>query len=373
MTTAPKDNWFSVLESLRGICAVMVALFHFRGNSHFSEMAFINHSWLFVDFFFVLSGFVIAVNYHARLRGGAVSLWRFMWLRFIRLYPLHLFVLLLFLVFEMLMWIGANQLEGVLRTPPFTDRRTPALFLENLLLLQSLGVSGLLSWNGPAWSISAELWTYLLFGAGTVAGVLGYRLFLAAAVVSALVILVWHDGFMGLEADGGVLRCIAGFAVGTLLWRYRKAAAPWIWGWLEVPVAVAVVVFVVYAPGWNATILSPVIFGISLWIFSFEKGILSKILNVKILLLSGTLSYSIYMMHTFVWARLKNVFQLCDVSLDTGLFKGGLLGPDKLTGDLFVVVALILTIMASWFTYTYIERPFQAIGKRVGARKERMT
>lgn len=373
MTSAPKENWFSVLESLRGICAVMVALFHFRGNNHFSEIAFFKHSWLFVDFFFVLSGFVIAVNYHERLRSGAVSLWRFMWLRFIRLYPLHLFILLLFVVFEGTTWLAADNLEGLLSSPPFTDRHTPALFLENLLLLQSLGISGVLSWKGPSWSISAELWTYLLFGAGAVAGVLGYRLFLAAAVASVIAIFAWHNGFMGLEADNGILRCIAGFAVGTLLWRYRNGARAGGWGLFEVPVALLVVLFVIYAPGWNLTILSPVIFGLSLWVFSFEKGILSKILNVKIILLSGTLSYSIYMIHIFVWARLKNVFQLCDATFDTGFFVDNYLGPDKLTGDIFVLVGLVLSVMASWITYTYIERPFQALGKRVSFSKERMS
>ena len=60
---------FQVLDSWRGICALLVALFHFPTASAISQSAFIGSSYLFVDFFFVLSGFVIALNYGDRLAG----------------------------------------------------------------------------------------------------------------------------------------------------------------------------------------------------------------------------------------------------------------------------------------------------------------
>lgn len=53
------------------------------------------NAYLFVDFFFVLSGFVIASTYQERIAGG-FSVWRFMLLRLGRLYPLHIAVLVAF-------------------------------------------------------------------------------------------------------------------------------------------------------------------------------------------------------------------------------------------------------------------------------------
>lgn len=54
-----------VLDTWRGICVLLVALFRFPTSSMISQSAFIDSSYLFVDFFFVLSGFVIASSYAA--------------------------------------------------------------------------------------------------------------------------------------------------------------------------------------------------------------------------------------------------------------------------------------------------------------------
>ncbi len=64
---------FLVLDSWRGIAACLVALFHLDAYSHLYAVPFLRNSWLFVDFFFVLSGFVIAANYQQRLRDGTTS------------------------------------------------------------------------------------------------------------------------------------------------------------------------------------------------------------------------------------------------------------------------------------------------------------
>ena len=51
---------FEALDSLRGVCAVLVVMFHMPVASHWRTWDFIQHAYLFVDYFFVLSGFVIA-------------------------------------------------------------------------------------------------------------------------------------------------------------------------------------------------------------------------------------------------------------------------------------------------------------------------
>jgi hypothetical protein len=62
MTQAAGNNVtrFEALDGWRGICACLVVLFHFHGFSPIYSVELVRNSYLFVDFFFVLSGFVIA-------------------------------------------------------------------------------------------------------------------------------------------------------------------------------------------------------------------------------------------------------------------------------------------------------------------------
>ncbi len=65
-STSHPANRFEALDGWRGICACLVVLFHFHGYSPLNTSGLIRNSYLFVDFFFVLSGFVIACNYSTR-------------------------------------------------------------------------------------------------------------------------------------------------------------------------------------------------------------------------------------------------------------------------------------------------------------------
>ena len=93
---------FYALETYRGFAALMIAAIHFDVNSQL-----VNHSLAngyFVHFFFTLSGFVIFYNYENRINDIA-KLKSFLLKRFFRLYPLHLFFLIIFLVIELLKYI----------------------------------------------------------------------------------------------------------------------------------------------------------------------------------------------------------------------------------------------------------------------------
>jgi peptidoglycan/LPS O-acetylase OafA/YrhL len=62
-SAAPAAERYVVLDSWRGICAILVALFHIPLQWHFQGASFVRGSWLFVDFFFVLSGFALAAAF----------------------------------------------------------------------------------------------------------------------------------------------------------------------------------------------------------------------------------------------------------------------------------------------------------------------
>src|SRR3954468_16903005 len=86
---------FEALDALRGVCALLVVLFHIpiyhalKGVGAFANLQFC------VDMFFALSGFVLCHAYGRRLSDGDGGI-RFMAMRLARLWPLHLAVLALF-------------------------------------------------------------------------------------------------------------------------------------------------------------------------------------------------------------------------------------------------------------------------------------
>ena len=88
---------FLPLETYRAFAALMIAAIHFDVNS-----PLVNHSFAngyFVHFFFCLSGFVIYFNYKDKIKNFE-NIKLFIKKRFLRLYPLHLFFLVLFLFIE---------------------------------------------------------------------------------------------------------------------------------------------------------------------------------------------------------------------------------------------------------------------------------
>src|SRR5258708_20052461 len=90
------DHRYRSLDSLRGVAATLVVFFHVSWNNRITGFHFFQQAFLFVDLFFILSGFIIATVYGRRIRTSPDAI-SFMILRFFRLYPLH-FATLLFLV-----------------------------------------------------------------------------------------------------------------------------------------------------------------------------------------------------------------------------------------------------------------------------------
>ena len=89
---------YEILDGMRGIAALLVLTRHTTEFWTFT----LHHSYLAVDLFFLLSGFVLASSYDISLRDRVLSVRRFIFLRLIRLYPLFLVsvacFLLLFLI-----------------------------------------------------------------------------------------------------------------------------------------------------------------------------------------------------------------------------------------------------------------------------------
>ena len=159
------------LEGLRFLAAFAVLVWHYQ---HFAHMPgamvaardaqplhallapFYDFGQLWVQLFWGISGFIFFWKYGAAIGDGLIGGGKFFWLRFSRLYPLHLATLLL---------VAALQpVHGALTGQAFVYHgNNGSNFLLQLLLATHWGAPVPFSFNGPIWSISAEVFVYALF------------------------------------------------------------------------------------------------------------------------------------------------------------------------------------------------------------------
>lgn len=374
---------FEALDSWRGLCALLVALFHFPAASALSQSRFVASSYLFVDFFFVLSGFVIASSYAGKLTTGADGI-RFTAIRLGRIYPLHLVMLAAFAAFELVRLL-LPQLRGA-GGEPFTGAFDMTSLAANLLLVQGMGLFDHLTWNGPSWSISTEFFTYVVFAAVVI--LMGRRSWLAltvAAIAAPVALFMSGARSMDLSYDLGFVRCLAGFSVGALIARFQYGAivaarsqAPdlvsrALWSVAEVAMIAAIIGFVAALGNRPASIAAPYLFGLVIYVFAHEGGAISAFLRARAFLLLGALSYSIYMVHVFVQGRMYNVAVLVERKLGWGIV-GDIMhhgeptvgfGPTSESLALLAAAVMLVAVVATaYVTWRFIEMPALAWTKR---------
>ncbi|WP_294124082.1 acyltransferase [Sphingomonas sp.] len=168
---ASSDNKLLGLELLRFLAAMAVLFWHYNhfydmvGSRPFVASAQPWHAWFwpFYDFglfgvqlFWCISGFIFAWKYSGPVASGTVSGRQFFWLRFSRLYPLHLVTLLF--VTALQPWHRAFAGHDF-----HFEANDPWIFAKQLFLASDWIGGRQYSFNGPIWSISAEIAVYFLF------------------------------------------------------------------------------------------------------------------------------------------------------------------------------------------------------------------
>ena len=233
----PRQPELAALTSLRGIAALFVLSHHFMyvlldKLPRVIPSHLFHKSYLWVDLFFILSGFVLAYVYQSRFE-SAISKQdyrKFMWARFARVYPLHFFMLLLFLLFELFQWylISANVAGSERLDTPFTGSDTLFTFVTNLFLVQTFHWEAF--WNQPAWSISAEWliyftvpWLILRLHHANKSIMIGS----VVVVFSVLASIEGNFGNLGLDYAGWpmLLRCFGECVLGMIaFYCYREGS-----------------------------------------------------------------------------------------------------------------------------------------------------
>jgi peptidoglycan/LPS O-acetylase OafA/YrhL len=348
------------LESLRGIAACMVVLYHSPFNININRLPFMEHGYLFVDFFFVLSGFVMALAYGEKIKNH-MKFKSYMFLRLGRLYPLHLFMLLTYIPY-----ILARQwffLKGLGGEDQFIDNNIYS-FAGNLVLVHSMGLFDSLSWNSPSWSISTEVFAYMVFFLFTVT--IDKKEWLYAPLLISLVfygyLVSLNKPSLDLTFDYGFFRCVGAFYLGVFVFRLRKFTDVMsiisrnVAFWEALAVAF-IVVGVTIAEANRLFFVFPILaFALTVLVFSSgTDGVFGRLLNVTALRRVGLWSYSVYMVHRLICGVMGNVGKYVwgfDATAAIGLVAIPL-----------NILVLLMTITVSRFTYKYIEEKYRDITK----------
>lgn len=360
--TAPVKQRFSALDACRGFCAVAVGFYHMDALTHFHGWSVVRNAFHAVDFFFVLSGFVIASAYGRKLQTGG-QLRRFSIRRFGRLYPLHAAVLAIYVLLQL--WALAQHQEDA-----FSDDFSISGLLASIPLLQGFGALAL-SWNYPAWSISVELWSNLAFGLYVCW--LGRR----SVWVSAAILLItggylvvtrqisapsFHTDTVAAYTD--LAQSVFGFIAGTFIYsaylrikqtRWRPGLA---WECLAVSLVVLEFGFGERFPAPFA----PPLFCAVVLIFAFESGPISALLRRPACIGLGAISYSVYLTHSLYLLGLETVVQAIadQIGQPASVSVAGsdllnLGGPWAM--DAAGLACIAITIAGSALTYRFIEEP----------------
>ncbi|EKA5860750.1 acyltransferase [Vibrio alginolyticus] len=359
---------FEVLDSLRGLCAIAVVIFHVRLEGSITEWSFFRGSYLFVELFFVLSGFVMAHGYATRKPVGFSP---FVTARFFRIFPLHIFMLAVFVLLELGKYLAHTKGIVTFNNPPFTGMGDPSQLIPNLLLVHAwTPFTSVGSFNYPSWSISIEFYTYLIFYVTLIIG--GKRNWITWLLLSVSMLTLLENGSSVLETK--VMQGVSSFFTGSLTYlvymklkglKIGKAVGTVI----EISIFGLVILMVSGEISHSFTSLIA-LFSLTVFIFSFESGYLSSFLKLNPFQIAGKLSYSIYLTHAaflFCYTALFMVLsKIIGANLTVMVDDVRYVTTGSAIGNNLVLVAIIaFVLLQSVFSYKYIEVPFIQKGKNV--------
>lgn len=342
------------LTSLRFFFAMMVFMHHLgflftdeSGKINWWYQQVFAEGYIGVNFFFILSGFILAYNYQDKIRHGLTSKKDFIVARIARIYPLHLLTLILAIPLMLKkLWIGNKLFWGI-------------KFLTNLTLTHSfIPVSSVyLAFNRPAWSISDEFFFYLLFP--LLIGSIGKRLttnfksiywmLLSLSIIPLLMLITPDSLHHALFYVNPVFR-FADFFLGILLYnifiKIQAQQTSWNFHLLESFSLLLLLLFFV------AHAFIPAVFRYSVYywlpmsavilIFAFQKGVFSRVLSHPSIVFLGEISFGFYMFHHLI----LDYFQLANAQyfhLENGFVR--------------FLLFFSLTLLVSYWSYYFFEKP----------------
>jgi peptidoglycan/LPS O-acetylase OafA/YrhL len=366
------------LTSIRGFAALFVLVYHGQemigGFDLKPYTALFTKGYLAVDFFFVLSGFILAYVYASEFDRGQGRYLRFLNNRLARMYPVHVATLAITV-------LSLTPLSSFTHLPDV--RHVPDTIVYSLLLIHGWGFTDPLAWNFPSWSISSEWFAYLCFPVLSAAtrpfsnrarpAIIMALIWIAAL---AMFVLVLQRGAFGLHAPAtakpeapfnnigasSLIRVVCEFSAGVLLYRAYTALSGYR-GSLDRLAALCMVALVVMLhvrwPGhWVLEdALAVSLTAILIFLVALSRGRVARALEHKWLVYLGEISYCIYMTHAIVLMFYQRLHRVGAPNPST------LLG-----GSLLFLLFLAVTVLASIAMHEWVEKPARVFVRQLTER-----
>ncbi len=343
-TPYPKD--IRSLTSLRFFAALSIVIFHFTYEIDALREGLPGRFYTGVDFFFILSGFILTHSYIRAIEDGTFSARDFYIKRFARIYPVHIVTLIL----SALTTAATLTFWGV----GFDSGDSWSCLTSSVLMLQAWGIHAKPCFNNPSWSISAEWFAYLLFpllAAWALKKKPQAVMLLSSVAIILLCILFLYLGkpFTHLTAQG-FIRIVPDFVLGIGLYLFgrkyelRKASA----GTFYAVVGFMFLCFVLNIP--DAVIV--LIYALVIYVAAeLSRQRVDTALEGAKLVFWGEASYAVYMLHHVIWE-----------ALPVPVMMRALDGSKVFDAPFWAAcaVALVLTFILSKYTYLYLEKPARA-------------
>lgn len=327
-----------ILDLFRGIAALGIVVFHVLGPYY----KWLQSLYVLVDFFFVLSGYVLANSMD-------VNSWKkvrlFIHKRSLRIFPMVLSALL----FSELLRVSAQLFND-------SDDSLSSLFSESRLtnLLIALTLFQVFSFPSqlllfPLWSLSAE-WISNIAGVVVrrMVGRIQTNLFISFGLI--LFSLGTYSDVLESESNWSVNlgRCLMCFGVGQLIQQVGSSQLSKSTKTVHMVFSATctlIYLFLVHEFGQNALILAPLIFGYIVWSFSAKVGLFGYGRKKTVSNFAGSYSYGLYVWHI-------PALGLCDIALKRSNIK---ISSTILLNTYQFVGTMILSIVLTFFVRKYIE------------------
>ena len=335
------------LESLRGVAALCVVLYHLPAISfyHFSKGLF------GVYFFFCLSGFVIALNYFDRIK-NLKSFLNFEKKRFLRLYPLHILVLFLVLIIQISKLYLVDFLPIKYEEKAFQPQEwfTSLDFIQHIFLIQSVTNLGYpFSWNGAAWTISVEFYVYIVF-ASLIILIRNNQVVFSTIIIIYLFFFEIIFNFLKPFINYFFLDGLRYFLTGSLTFIIYRLIKFRFSDFFVILSLFFIIFFNEFLPNY-------IFYSLIILIISIQKdnNYIHRLLNKNYFVYFGTISYSFYMIHFINFYLFNQILKLLNIN-----FYSAADNYNIILDTVFTAIYLISTTLLSILLYKNIENRFRA-------------
>jgi peptidoglycan/LPS O-acetylase OafA/YrhL len=305
--------------------------------------------YLAVDLFFVLSGFILSYQYAEKYVHGSLNYTEFLVKRLARIYPVHLFTILILVATVVL-----GSRVGIV----IADSGNFSVWgaTQDLLLIRGW-IAPSQGWNFPAWSLSAEWLAYLCFPA-VCAAIVGLLVWSKKALLIGFCALsvtfaaatAWLPSFN--EMPHPAIRVLVAFAGGVALHQVSLGMNNNVWrGWMGFVALLMLVVATPFIPSGPVLATSGLFLCLAVVLFlATGGGGAVRFLSSRVMVYGGRISFSIYMVHGLALMAFVRLFPVPEWSDDSLAVRVTL-----------IAVQMMGTVALGAVVYHLVEHPAQKL------------